>query len=131
MPADLRPFLVPGVPRLSTDGWKLVISSIGTLAALGGVGIACYALTEWKRVRHAELAEQIIDHVTALIGIIHWARFPGKADGEILFGSHGGIQKNATDVVERLRNREDDLKRTFGIGTKSRATPQGGWQVDS
>jgi len=81
--------------------------------------MACYALTEWKRIGHAELAEQIIDHVTSLIGIIHWARFPGRADGETLFGSHGDVQKNASVVAERLRNREDDLKRTFGLGRKA------------
>lgn len=104
---------------MSTDGWNLVISSIGTLATLGGVGIACYAPTEWKRIRHAELAEQIIEHVTSLIGIIHWARFPGRADGEILFGSDGDVQKNATVVAERLRNREDDLKRTFGLARRA------------
>jgi hypothetical protein len=94
-------------------------SSIGTLATLGGVGIACYALTEWKRIRQADLAEEIIDHATTLIGIIHWARFPGRADAETLFGSHGDVQKNANVVAERLLNREKDLKRTFGLARRA------------
>lgn len=103
-----------------------VIDGIGALSTLGTAVIGWLALDSWKKVRKAELAEEIIISINELKGLIEWTRSPAGYDNEGKtrtqdYGEHerNSLKDSYFRCIERLRNERHLLTKVPVLKLKS------------